>query len=360
MKLAYMINATGPAPKGQNVDVAKAWVAYTNAHGGVAGHPVDLEIKDTKADAPTGQTFANELAKDPSVLGVMVLDPVGESTFIPTLVDQGLPVLGGVGSSQKVWGVLPNVFAVATTPKTVANGFVLAAQDAGAKGIGVAACAEAEACSAGVPLFQAEANKLGIKFTGVVKLDLNATSYTAECLQLMQNGTDFMLLAATAVAGIRLFNDCAQQGYKGNLGASVGAVTPDLYDGSPDIRLTGMIGAFPWWVDDAPVKQFRDVMQAGGVDAKKYGSPNGTATYTSLELFKKALESDSALPAEPTRADVLAAYGKLKDETLGGLLPKPLTFTPGQPGPDVNCFWFYKYADGQFSGSFKPACDPDS
>jgi branched-chain amino acid transport system substrate-binding protein len=55
---------------------------------------------------------------------------------------------------------------------------------------------------------------------------------------------------------------------------------------------------------------------------------------------------------------VIAAYGTIADETLDGLLPEPLTFTAGEPGPPVDCFWLYTAEDGELSADFEPTCPP--
>src|SRR5256884_3604813 len=52
---------------------------------------------------------------------------------------------------------------------------------------------------------------------------------------------------------------CKTQGYLGYFGASATSVTAALYN-TRGIKLAGGLNAFPWWVDDAPVKNFRDAM----------------------------------------------------------------------------------------------------
>jgi branched-chain amino acid transport system substrate-binding protein len=216
----------------------------------------------------------------------------------------------------------------------------IAAQKVGAKSAGVAACAEVDSCAQAAPVFEGAVKKLNIKYTGLVKFAQSATSFTAECLQFVNKQTEFIQLSGGGNAAVRLYNDCVQQGFSGYFGASAGSVTPDLYGADKKIKLAGGLNGFPWWVDAAPVKQFRDVMAAGNVGEDKYGNPGATATYASLELFRKALENAKAtLPANPTRADVIKAYGTVKNETLGGLLAQPTTYAANKPAPPVKCFW---------------------
>jgi branched-chain amino acid transport system substrate-binding protein len=360
LKIGFILDKSGPQGAGQGdigSAVATAWMKYTNSHGGVAGHPVTIAIKDTKGDPATGQSMAAAMAADKSTVATLIEDSSGESSFAKTLSDGGLPVVGGVGYYPTVWGALPNVFGIATTFPAVVDMQPLSAQKVGAKSVGAAVCAEVDSCSAAASIFESAAKKLNLKYTGTVKVSASASDFTAECLQFVNSNTDFIQFSAAASVGVRLFSDCQQQNFTGYLGASAGTVVSTLYD-TKGIKLAGGLNAFPWWTNDAPVKQYRDVMAAGGVDEKVYGAPTGTGVYASLELFKKAMEDAKAsLPASPARADVVKAYGAVKGETLGGLLPQPMTFTAGKPGPQVPCFWLFTYTNGKFSGTLKPTCE---
>jgi branched-chain amino acid transport system substrate-binding protein len=81
---------------------------------------------------------------------------------------------------------------------------------------------------------------------------------------------------------------------------------------------------------------------------KDYQDPTSTATWASLELFRKAMANASD---QPTRDEVFSAYYTLKNEDLGGLLPQAVTFTKGQPAPKMNCFWVYKLDGGKFTSA---------
>jgi branched-chain amino acid transport system substrate-binding protein len=69
-----------------------------------------------------------------------------------------------------------------------------------------------------------------------------------------------------------------------------------------------------------------------------------TVTWTTLELFRKALGN---APGAVTPTSVMDAYYRLKGETLGGLLPQPLTLTRGKGAPLVSCFWLFTYQSGE-------------
>jgi branched-chain amino acid transport system substrate-binding protein len=360
LKIALVVDKSSPSSGGQksSEDVAKAWVENVNTKlGGVAGHPVELEVFDAKADAPTAVSIAEQLVGDESIVAVVMVDAGSEAASLKTYSDGGLPVIGGMGYNPLVWGNLPNLFALTTTFPNVVNMQVISAKDQGATTAGVAACAENPSCSAAAPFFEAATKKLGVGFAGVVKIAADAPNFTAECLQFIDKKTDFIQLSAAGATVLRLAADCRTQGYQGFFGASAGTVTPELYNGDDEIRLAGALNSFPWFVDDEPVANFRAVMEEYGVDEETYGSPPPTATWATLELFKKTLDANEAtLSDSPTRAEVITAYGTIKDETLDGLLPNPITFEANAPAKPVNCFWVYTYEDKTFSADFEPTC----
>lgn len=360
LKLALLYNASGTnasVSEKTTGSIAKAWVARTNAAGGVAGHPVSVELQDTKGDVPTGQSIAQALVGDNSVVGVLLADASGESSYAKTLTDGGLPILGGIGYFPTVWGALPNAFGITTTFPAVVNMQIMSAKQVGAKTIGAASCAEVDSCSSAVGFLPRGAKALGLQWAGAVKFAATETSYTAECLQLIGKKADFIQIGGGGPAAIRFTDDCVKQGYTGYFGASAGSVTPDFYTASPTLRLAGALNAFPWWVDAAPVKDFRAAMAANGVAERDYSNPGATATWASLQLFAKALVPSASSAASATRADVIKAYGGIQNETLDGLLAQPTSYTANAPAPKVPCFWVYTYENGKFSGSFTPTCD---
>ncbi len=95
-------------------------------------------------------------------------------------------------------------------------------------------------------------------------------------------------------------------------------------------RLSVPRATSPWWADAEPAQRFRDVIDRYAPDTPM-GS-TATGTWSTLELFRKAMKAhgpgaDKAVDA----AAVRDAYAQIKDETLDGLLPQPLTFGANTP-----------------------------
>ena len=337
--------------------VLEAWEAHTNNEGGVAERPVELVFEDTRADAPTATSIAQGFIDDDSIDAMVVFDPSTEAAVGELVSGSGLPVVGGVGYNPTVWGALPNWFGITTSFPNVVNEQLISAQEVGAEVVAQAPCAEVSSCKAAAPIFEAAGEALGLQLSGSIDIASDAPNYTAECLQFIDDGAEFIQLAVNAATGVRLAADCEQQGYEGWFGASAGSVGPELY--SDVSRLTGGLNAFPWFVDAEPVQQFRDVMDDQGVSEDEYGTPVATAAWATMELFRSTLDANAdTLSEDVTRDEVVAAYGTIADETLDGLLPQAITFQADQPAPPVDCFWLYTAEDGEIAGDFEPTCPP--
>lgn len=371
-----MIDATGPssADQGNAELIGKAWADFVNAKGGINGHPVTFAFADNGGDAAKAQSQLADLQSKKPVAWLLLSTSV-ESSLADALKASGIPVLG-VGYAPAIWGgsieafklacstaagaavpcALPNAFPVTTTFGAVVDEQVVGAKAAGATKLATAACAEVDSCSQAAPIFTADAKTLGLTDTGVVKVSSSAADYTSECIKFVQDKVDFVQISASGSVGTKMWADCQDQGYAGIFGASAGSVSGDLLK-VKGITLAGGLNGFPWWVDDAPVKQYRDVLTAAGVTADQYSSPTMTGVWSSLQLFAKA---NAAMTDSPTKDETLAAMYTISNETLDGLIA-PVTFTKGQLGANRPCFWPYSLKNGVFTnplGGLKYECFP--
>jgi branched-chain amino acid transport system substrate-binding protein len=133
-------------------------------------------------------------------------------------------------------------------------------------------------------------------------------------------------------------------------GAASQSVIPKVFDEVDGLKMAGTIHGFPWWSTAAPVQKYLGVMKGylskSDYDGQTYANTSATNVWTSLELFRKV---NTKLSDTPTRAEVTSAYHTVKDETLDGLLPQPISYPDGKPTPPINCFWSWKYTDKKFT-----------
>jgi branched-chain amino acid transport system substrate-binding protein len=362
IKLELITDVSGPNKSGNlgMSEMVEAWVDHVNSNGGIAGHPVEVKVFDTGAEAPKATAEVERLIADNSVSAVLVADPNVEGVVGKPLSDAKLPVTGGVGYFPTVWGgALPYVYAISTTFPAVVNEQLISAKAKNETDVAVAVCAEVPACSAATPVFEAAVKTLGLKYQGQFSIAASATDYTAECLEIIQRKVGFLQLSGSPEVMGRLATDCDQQGFDGWYGASAGSVAPELY--SRVDRVIGGLNTFPWYGDTPAIEEFRQVMEDGGVDEELYGRAHVTGVYASLELFRKTIDANEQLLEDGalSRDEVITAYGSIKDETLGGLLPMPTTFGPdGKSGP-VPCFWLFTAEKGEFSGDSAATCQDE-
>jgi branched-chain amino acid transport system substrate-binding protein len=354
--IGAMIDQSSPTSStdAPTADVVTAWAAHVNENGGIGGHPVEVQIEDTRADASQATSIAQDFIDDPKVVAVLSSSSGSEGATGELFGAADLPVTG-VGYNPRVWSALPNFYTVTTTVPTVVSAQVASAADVGAKTMATVNCSENANCTGTTPIIQGAAQALEVTFAGALQVSASAPNYTAECLKIVDEKADYVQLSVSAETSGRLVTDCQRQGYEGWFGATAGSVTPGLYDEVSDVQLAGAVNGFPWWVDSAPVEEFRAAMEEQGVEESTYGNPHATGMWAAAELLRKAL-SGVTEDADVTRATVTEGYGTIQGETLDGLLPQETTYTPGQPAPAVTCFWLYTYEDGEFSGGDEPTC----
>jgi branched-chain amino acid transport system substrate-binding protein len=363
LRVAVLADITGPVLSGEEraPAVLEAWVRHQNKEGGVAGHPVELVIEDTKGEPTAAAAAAEKVTNEKAVVAAISFDANAESVYAKKLVAAHIPVIGGMGFSPEIWGALPNWFSVTTNFPAVINSAMVLAKETGAKKASYVVCAEVATCEAIGGIAEGATGALGLEYGGTIKISAATPDYTAECLSLEEKGVEFAALGHSAEVDLRFAKDCRTQGYEGHFGMTSGSIEPEVMkQNDPGAPIDLALNAFPWYATEGPAVGYRELMEAEGVSEDDWADPHGTAAYATMELFKATLEGDPTLPAKPTRQDIIAAYGMVKNQTLEGLVPQPLTFTANKPAPLVSCYWFGKFDAGQFTGAGleEPSCDP--
>jgi len=322
----------------QGATVAPAWAAWVNANGGLDGHPVQVIVLDDKGDPATAQAAGQQFIAD-GVSAIIVSSDNLVSAFDGAAIAKGIPLISGSANSSD-WYTKTGMFP---TPTGVING--LAGQIAVAVKFGHAKkfanlyCAEIAACAQANPVLQGAAKAAGIGYTQLA-VSSTAPSYTAQCLQLKQEGVDYAQLNFTTAAAVRFVQNCQAQGYNPTWGSSEQAVGT-AFAAIPNLTLYGPAYSFPSVADAPPAAQFRSVME-------KYATNSnwreGTASFTwdGLQALAQAVK-DENIPAATavTAADVMAGMYSFKNENLSGELANGVTYTKGKPfGFTANACYF--------------------
>lgn len=105
----------------------------------------------------------------------------------------------------------------------------------------------------------------------------------------------------------------------------------------------------PWMRTDTPGQRaYRDAMRehAPGIETDS----GSLLAWTSGKLLEAAVERlpDAGRRGPIGSADLVAALGRIKGETLDGLTP-PLTFILGKPAPDARCVVYTRLDENGWS-----------
>jgi branched-chain amino acid transport system substrate-binding protein len=283
------------------------------------------------------------------VVGVMVQDSATETAVSEYLAGAGVPVIGG-SASNFAEGTAPNTqFVVASTPPGAFGvGLAAAAAGGGTHYSGIV-CSEVPSCAAAGPFYETHAADFGLEYTPIVTAAHTEPSYTSYCLAVTSAGEDVINLGFAPAVVVPIAQECIAQGFTGKFQIAATTIDAAALDAAGDLEISGYLNGFPWYADDPQVEIFRQSMEASAPEVD-FRTPAATTTWATLELFRTALANTPPAADTVTVDDVLAAYYAVEDETLGGLLPGPVTFTEDAAfAPGMPCGYLITYSGGEFT-----------
>jgi branched-chain amino acid transport system substrate-binding protein len=346
--------ATGDNPSMQ--DTATRWVAYTNSHGGINGRPVKVIVMDTQDNAATALQDAQTLVQQDKVVAIGD-DSYLNSAYEKYLDSEKIPAISmSSGFVTFTYVSDPNFFSPTVNVLTDLWGLTKSAALLGNHKFGTLYCAEIAACGQITPIMKANAESVGMTQPYAAGFSASAPSYTAQCLAAKAAGVDALLAGGSVVeANKRVYDDCAQQGYKPLAVLAVCCSTPEIFN-DPQIPLaSSVIGVQPWFEDNGPTYAAFHAVMDSYLEQPSVEPFLVVNHWVGLEMFKTAAEAAPA-GAAVTTADVYKGLYAMKDETLGGAVP-PFTITKGKPG-SANCLYVYQSANGHLStlNGGQPVC----
>jgi branched-chain amino acid transport system substrate-binding protein len=330
----------------------QVWAAYTNAHGGINGHPIHLYTADDGGDPSTSESLVQQqVTQDHVIAFVGNIVPVTVQASLPYLVQQHIPVIGGDITSD-YWFQSPVLFPQGTEVLATADGDIRAAVARGDTKLGFLYCVEDPICTQGYnyEITQGHAQADGADPVYSAGVSLTQPDFTAQCLAAKQAGANVLLLGGDANSLERLASDCHAQGYDPLYEALSIGVDAAL---AQDPLVNGMIAAeatFPWMDADTPAQAaYQQAVKQYAPSLAESGS--SSAEWTAGML---ATAAASALTSTPTSAEFFQGLWAIKNNTLGGLAP-PLTFNANGNGNAtvVSCYFLITLQNGQFT-------DPDN
>jgi branched-chain amino acid transport system substrate-binding protein len=323
----------------------QVWAAYTNAHGGLHGHPIHIYSEDDGGDPSTSQTeVQQEVTEDHVIAFVGNLVPLTVSASVSYLQQQNIPVIGGDSASSE-WWQSPVLFPQSSYIDGESNQSVRAAVADGYTKFGVLYCIEDPTCTLGYTelVQQGDAKADGGDVVYSSSFSLTQPDFTAQCLAAQHAGATVIYFAGDGDSLVRMARDCSAQNYKPLYEADSIGVTAAV---QADPLLNGLLStqsSFPW-TDSYTSAQATYQAAMKTYAPSVVGSATTSAEWTAGEL---AVAADQYLGTTPTSAEFFQGLWSLKNDNLGGLAP-PLSFNAhGLPTPS-QCYFEMVLKNGQF------------
>jgi branched-chain amino acid transport system substrate-binding protein len=327
----------------------QAWQDYTNANGGINGHPVKLIVLDDGGNATTSARDARELVEQDHVVAIVSEMSLNDGTWASYVASTGVPVIGAANYNA-TFLTNPDFFSTGTQTPTLVYGVLQQAKLAGVTKVGVLPCAEAPACAGFAALFQAIGPKVvGVQVPYVAKITTTQPSYTATCLAARSAGSGALVVIENSPTVLRVADQCAQQGYKPiqlNLSGTAGQDWP----GDPNLNGAIAIESNPVLADQTiPAMQaFHRALStyAPGLLTSTIYNELDSQAWAGAQVFALAAKRANLSPIS-TSADLKKGLYTFKSETVGGLTP-PLTYVAGKPAL-TTCYFVTKVSDSEFT-----------
>lgn len=362
IKIGLICTCSGPQQaNGATRQVAQTWQAWTNARGGLNGHPVDVIFKDDGGDPATSLQDAQALVQGDHVMAIAGENSLADASWEKYVEEQKIPVVGGIPYEPTMFSS-PVFFPSGASLPAEFYAMIATAKAQGLNKLGTFYCAETPTCAEVPPLIGAIAAKVigGVALVNSEKLAAASPNFTAQCLAAKQAGVQAIFVAESPAIGQRVFQQCAQQGfhpkYIGINGVlPFSAASTGNYNGA--IVAHGNLPITNTTVSGTAELAAALAKYAPGVTSNPTWNSNPTDSWAGLQLFAAAATAGKLTPAS-TPADVMAALYSLKNETLGGL-SGPLNFTKGQPTLAA-CPFIAEIKSGKWvtPNGTKPTCVP--
>jgi branched-chain amino acid transport system substrate-binding protein len=324
----------------QAAGVFKAWEKWTNANGGINGHPVQVIVMNDQGTPSVGLSDVQTLINKDHVVA-LTSEGISSLGWLPTAEQLGVPVIGTGQVSQygKTMGH-KNVYIIdAIYPATWAMAMQAAKQLGGTK-IGTAGD-PAQGGTLDIPTFKAFASDFGMSFAKGVAAAATAPSYVAQCLALKQSGADTYQTPFETSAFLNFVDQCAAQGWHpvvvGQEAQNTGAWLKD-----PNFAKSGgSISSFPWFNTSVPaIATYNQVMQQYDPDALVNNPVIATQAWAIMQVFAGAAKAANLGP-NATYAQLVSGLQTIKNDTFGGLTP-PLTYANGGNLQPPTCGYIIK------------------
>jgi len=344
----------------------KAWADYTNAHGGINGHKVDVIVDDDANSPSTALNDVKQMVNVDHVLAIVAMNSGVEADIAPWLTANNIPVIGG-STPLTDFFMKKNFFPVGTTSNNSVFDLLSYAKYVLHQTVGgYLYCSEVPICAALQPVYAGAYTATGGSLAVSQSFDIGAASYNSQCLAAQSAKVQDLEIVGPSPDVVQIDNNCQSLGYNPTLLLNDVVLTPALATELGGADSVFESDAFPFTDTSSPAsKTFHAALKKyePAVLNNSTFTQDDAASWASGELFEAAAKA-AKLGNNPTRAQLEAGLYKLKGTTLGGLTP-PLTFTKTATGGvynSIKCIFILEVVNHAVvePQGLKPYCPPAS
>ena len=318
----------------------QVWAQWTNAHGGIAGHPVQVFTADDGGDPQRSLALVKDMVESRHVIAFVANQiPFTMRAQLPYLHQHNIPLVGG-DNTQSAWTEDSLAFPLGTTIAEAVLGDYKEAHRRNLPKLGLFYCIEAPACTyIRDYTVNGGAARAGEELVYQSQISLTQPDFTAQCLGAQSAGAQVIFLAMEANSILRVAASCSRQNYHPFYVATSAQTTSDLEG------FFATAQDFPYMVGNTPATaQFQQAVQQYAPGLRLSGAT--TIAWASGQMLAKV--AAARIGAQPASQDILDGLWTIHNETLGGLTP-PLTFVKNQPTPPVSCYYLIELKGGRWT-----------
>jgi branched-chain amino acid transport system substrate-binding protein len=322
------------------------WVRYINDQGGIACHPVVLYQDDDQSNPAISSSDVHTLAQSDHVAAI-VGDwvPLDVAGFRQAIESVKIPAVGGDMVTTD-WNQSPYMYGVGGAARAQFVGSVAGLAKQGLTRIAIFYCIESTACTSYNAALGAQGGAAhnGQKVVYTAATSLTQPDFTSQCENAKKANAQVIVAAGDDSYVQRAARSCAGIDYFPVMALS--ATQGDFDRSDPNLRKDGASlgsAAAPYVLDNTPALQaFHDAMKEYAPTAPVENS--AIVTWSDGMMFKAAIDAlgPSARTEDITPALVMKGLSRIKNETLGGLIP-PTTYGAGggssSPSPEILCYY---------------------
>src|SRR5581483_6983876 len=326
----------------------QAWVAATNATGGLRCRRINYIVADDGGDPSRHQALVHrQVEEDRNAAFVELAAILTGTTSVDYITSKRVPVVGGI-TSEPYFYQSPMYFPQMSFSTASWQSAAYATGDVGRltgkTKLGVLYCIETPQCSEFAKEVADTAPKAGVKLVFSRQISITQPSYLSERQAAKDAGAEILFPSIDVSGMSRIERSCSTVGYRPqyflhSLNADAAMAGNSGLDG-----LAVMTGLAPWFQSDNPAvaRHLSDLQQyAPGVEP----GPGTMIGWASGKLFEKAVLATSGDPA--TSAGILEGLWTITGDDLNGLAP-PLTFRRDQTAVPVVCYWLAQTKGGHW------------